>query len=262
VANSPAIERAEERTRAWAAGEEGLHLFLMVGNSMCAAMMELHLGRLALYEGKYERARTAFVACLPLLRELGWQSNAAEGLIRLADVARVQGHHAEATSLYTEALTLYHQLGDQWLPALAWVHSRLAALALELCEWKIATTHVVQSLAIARDTGWVGAPERPPELAGLLEVAAALLAVHRAPDRALRLAGAAAALRARLNRSLTADEQAALERRLTPTRQALSAEEQAAAWAEGQAMTPEQAITYALEKGVETPLSAGQRQPE
>jgi hypothetical protein len=61
------------------------------------------------------------------------------------------------------------------------------------------------------------------------------------------LAGAAAALRAHLNRPAAASEQATLERRLAPARQALSAEKETAAWVQGQAMTPEQAIAYALD---------------
>jgi hypothetical protein len=50
------------------------------------------------------------------------------------------------------------------------------------------------------------------------------------------------------SRSPAASEQATLERRLAPARQTLSAEEQAIAWAEGQAMTThEEAIAYALD---------------
>ena len=70
---------------------------------------------------------------------------------------------------------------------------------------------------------------------------------EEAPRRSLRLAGAAAALRAQLSQPLTPPERAALERRLAPARRALSAAEQAQAWAEGQGMTPEQAIADALE---------------
>jgi tetratricopeptide (TPR) repeat protein len=245
VANSAAIGRAGERARAWAAGEEGLRHFKVAGDRMCTAMMELHLGRIALYEGNHGRARAAFVACLPMLRALGWQSNAAEGLVRLADVAREQGDQREAVALYTEALTLYRQLGDQWLPAVAWVRSRLAALALEWGDRAVAETHLAESLAIARDTGRVGAPERPPELAGVLEVSAALAAAQGARLRATRLAAAAAALRMQLNRPPTASEQATLERTLTGVRRALGAEQQAQAWAAGQSMTPEQAIAHA-----------------
>jgi hypothetical protein len=51
----------------------------------------------------------------------------------------------------------------------------------------------------------------------------------------------------RLNRAFATLDRAALERRLASARQALRAAEQATAWAEGQVMTREQAIAYALE---------------
>ena len=246
VANSAAIGRAAERARARAAGEESLQLFQVTGDRMCIAVVQLRLGQIALYEGDYERARTAFVACLPGLRVQGGRSFFADGVVRLADVAREQGDYGEATTLYAEGLAVYRELGDQWLPAIAWVLSRLAAIALEQGEWTAAHDHLVESLDIALATGHVGAPERAPELASALEVGAALAAVLSAPDRAVRLAGAAAALRAHLNWPAAAAAQATLERRLTPARQALSTSEQATAWAEGQVMTPEQAIAYAL----------------
>jgi len=50
----------------------------------------------------------------------------------------------------------------------------------------------------------------------------------------------------RLNRALATPDRATLERSLAPARRALSADEQATAWAEGQAMTREEAIAYAL----------------
>jgi hypothetical protein len=87
-------------------------------------------------------------------------------------------------------------------------------------------------------------------IADALEGYGALAAAQGAPRRALRLAGAAAALRERERgtRPLSPREQITRDRRLAPARQALSAEEQAAAWAEGQAMTLEQAIADALEE--------------
>jgi hypothetical protein len=53
----------------------------------------------------------------------------------------------------------------------------------------------------------------------------------------------------RLNRSLATPDRVALERRLAPARRALSADEQATAWAEGQAMTREQSIAFARAPG-------------
>jgi non-specific serine/threonine protein kinase len=268
VAHTVAIDRAEERAHAWAAGTEALYLFQAADDSLNSAIMQLHLGRIALYEGDYERARAMFVASLPLMRALGWRTAVAHRLVNLAYVAREQGDDREATACYAEALTLYRHLGDHQSLAVAWLLSHLAAIALEQGEWTAAQTHVAESLALLQDARHDAVPELagPVEvraalaaadpaglitatatvLPGTLETQAALAAVQGTPDRALRLAGAAAALRARLNRPLAPAEQDALERRLAPARQALSAEQQATAWAAGQAMTREQAIADAL----------------
>ncbi len=263
ILSGEVIERAEERARAWAAGAESLHLFQAVGDPMGVAMVQMFLGQIALYEGDYERARVAFIACLPMIRALGWRSSVADGLVRLANVARAQGDYAEATALYAEALTLYRQVGDHLSPVIASVLSRLAAIAVEQGEWTVAQTQVAESLVIARDIGQVGTSEGTgaleaqaalatgrigtPELAVALDVVAALAAVQGAPGRAVRLAGAAASLRAHSNRPPAASEQATLERILAPGGRPLSADEQATAWVEGQAMTREQAIAYALD---------------
>ena len=67
------------------------------------------------------------------------------------------------------------------------------------------------------------------------------------PDRAVRLAGAAARLRASSGTSEWPAVQQSRERWLAVAREALSPETFAAAWAAGQAMTPEEAIGYAAD---------------
>ena len=249
VLSSAAIQRVEERVRAWAAGAESLRLFQTAGARLEIAMVQLFLGQLALYEGDYARARTAFVACLPTIRTLGWRRSVADGLVGLADVAREQGHAGEATAFYAEGLALYRQIGDQCFIARALC--RLADLSVEQDDWEAAQAPVAEILAIAQETGQVEAPE----LAGALEVGAALAEMQGAPLRAARLSGAAAALHAQGERPAAASvggRPAAAPRparlRLTLACSALSAAEQAAAWAEGQAMAREQAIAYALEE--------------
>jgi non-specific serine/threonine protein kinase len=265
VANSAAIERAEERARAWTAGAEALRLFQAAGAGIEGAVMQLSLGQIALYERDYGRARAAFAACLPMLRTTGWQSTVADGLAGLADVAREQGDDGEAVTFYTEGLALYRQGGDHLALAISRVLCRLADLHLAQGNWAVAQAQVTESLVMARDTRLVGASV----IASALAMQAALAAMQGTPARAVRLAGAAAALRAHASQASAASERAILERRVTflppspgsaaafgqatlerglaSARQALSAAEQAAAWAEGEAMTPEQAIAYALE---------------
>ena len=94
-----------------------------------------------------------------------------------------------------------------------------------------------ESLTIAR---------QEDQIAASLEALAGLAAMQGQPGRALRLAGAAAALRDRIGAQPWPANQAALTRRLAAAREALSAQGQAAAWADGQALTVEQAIAEAL----------------
>jgi hypothetical protein len=86
------------------------------------------------------------------------------------------------------------------------------------------------------------------QTAASLEALAGLAAMQGQPARALRLAGAAAALRDRIGEQPWPANQAALTRRLAAAREALSAEAQAATWADGQALTVEQAVAEALGK--------------
>jgi hypothetical protein len=66
------------------------------------------------------------------------------------------------------------------------------------------------------------------------------------PEQTARLFGAAQALRDQLETPLILVEQADYEHNLVAVRVALGEDEFAAAWAEGQAMTIEQATAYAL----------------
>ncbi len=80
-----------------------------------------------------------------------------------------------------------------------------------------------------------------------VEGLAGIAAARGRGERALHLAGAAHALRLAAEMPAHPDEQARLDGWLAAARQALRAEAQATAWAEGQAMSLEQAITYALD---------------
>lgn len=79
-----------------------------------------------------------------------------------------------------------------------------------------------------------------------LEGFAGLAAAQARPQRALRLAGAAASLREAIGAPLSPTEHARLEHRLEAARQTLSEAVGTELWAEGRAMTLEQASTYAL----------------
>jgi hypothetical protein len=98
---------------------------------LAISRQKLVLAGIALHEGDYARARSALLASLPVLRAFGWRKAGATALTALATVALAQEDDGEAERLYTEALAPYADLGDQWLPAMAWLRSHVATLALE-----------------------------------------------------------------------------------------------------------------------------------
>jgi hypothetical protein len=80
-----------------------------------------------------------------------------------------------------------------------------------------------------------------------LEGLASLAAAQRRPERAMRLAGAAAALRAASGAVAVRAGQAQFARWLKAARRALGDTASEALWAEGQAMSLLGAIAFALE---------------
>ena len=73
------------------------------------------------------RVRTGCEEVLALAREIGDVAECAWMLLRLADVATVQGEYIHARTLYEESMTLYLEEGVAW--AVNWLNLRLASLA-------------------------------------------------------------------------------------------------------------------------------------
>jgi len=83
-------------------------------------------------------------------------------------------------------------------------------------------------------------------VARLLDCLACSAAMQSKPERALRLAGAAAAMRRVLSAPLSLAEQDRLEKTLESARQALQPATAAAAWMDGWTKPPERAIQDAF----------------
>jgi hypothetical protein len=98
-----------------------------------------------------------------------------------------------------------------------------------------------ESLGIFRPTG------EQRGIAAVLEGLAGIAAAADQAERAARLFGAAAALRAAIATPLAPGERADYDRYVAATHAALGEEAFAAAWAAGRALSVDQAITFALE---------------
>jgi hypothetical protein len=153
-------------------------------------------------------------------------------------VARYQGDLAEARELLEKSLTQYRELGHR--PGIARALKSLGDIALERCDFTTTRALYAESLAIVQEL------EIKEGLAYLLEGFAGLSCAQNQPARATRLFGAADALRRQIGAPLPPDSQEDYRPYLTTIESELDEEDFATAWSEGQKMSMEQAIKYAL----------------
>jgi non-specific serine/threonine protein kinase len=208
-----------EPARGRALLEEGLARMQGLGDTLMIAMAHRCLGRMLFDEGDYERARTAFAAGLAGTRALGDAGGMSDCLLNLAAIARLHGDWAGAVALYREVLALLQsgaEFGNRWrlLDGLASAMARQPMESAERAETRVASDRI----------------DPPP---GVF-------------PRVARLLGAAEAAWLASGISLRAIERFGHAATVAATRAALGEDAFAAAWAEGQAMTPEEAADYAL----------------
>lgn len=156
------------------------------------------------------------------------------------DVARDQGESAAARTLYQQSLEDFRELGDRW--GIAGSLADLGNLAREQQDYGAADALYRESLELFRGL------DHKRGIARLLESFACSAAAQNEPERGLRLAGAATALRHSIGAPLTADEQSKLERGLEPARKGVSTTAGRTAWLEGWVTPVERAIEDVLKK--------------
>ncbi len=223
------------RARALYEGSE--RLYGELGNQEDRAFA-LHDVALALHmQGERERAEAVFAESLALGRTLAHSALTAAALANLGDVLRQRGAHEEAKPLLEESVALGRQLGDTWQIAVALLNLGEVARVEGDAERALALYH--ESLTLLWTMG-----DRHG-MAACLGGIAGFAVSHGQPDDAARLLGAAAVLREEVGTPLPADERDAYERTVATARAALGDDGFAAAWAEGQTLSPEQAVADA-----------------
>jgi hypothetical protein len=217
--------------------EAALALHRRRGDDRGAAEALCLLGRVAHWRGEPGPARARFAEALATARRLGDRRAVALTLQRQGELLGATGDPGGARRTLDEALALFRALGGA--AGVAAVQVLLGRLDLRQGD-PAARERFVAGLRAAQEAGYPwGAAE------GLEGLAAAAAAAGR-PARALRLAGAAAALRDHLELRLPPAEREELERWLAPAHAALAPAAAAAAWAAGQSMPLEAAVADAL----------------
>ena len=156
----------------------------------------------------------------------------------LGVVAEEQGDLAGARGHFEDSVAIKRTLGD--IPGLALSLAKLGEVIARMGDMATAHRLLSESLSLQHDLG-----DRSV-IDFVLERFAITAAAHAQAERALRLAGAADALRETVGTPLAAAAREGFELSLASARRAMPPALAATAWSEGQAMSMERAIALAL----------------
>jgi class 3 adenylate cyclase/tetratricopeptide (TPR) repeat protein len=232
------FRRRGENTAAWQHLQAGLIQARAAGDRPGEALALNNLGLVAWNQGDYAAARSLYQESLALRRQLGDRWGISASLTNLGLVAETQGDHTAAWGLLEESLALDREMGDK--PGIAISLINLGNVAWNQGDYAAAQVLYEESLALSREMG---------DKRGIVETLVGLAGVATASGdmpRATRLASAAESLRVSIYLALGPLEQRIYERAISTTRAALGEDAFNAAWAEGQAITLEDAIALAL----------------
>jgi tetratricopeptide (TPR) repeat protein len=263
---------------ALALNEEALSQSRIGGDRALEGLILSSLGALANRRGDYHLARALLQESIALQRELGNRWGLAGPLYHLGNAAFAQGDLGAAQSLWEETLAIDQEMmgrgGDvlrslgrlaaargDYAVARAWYEEYLAQsqkigyrlflahgllglgdLACLEGDYAAARTLYQQALTLQRDQN-----DRSG-IAASLEGLAAVCQAQGQPERGVRLLGAAEALCERVGVPLPPIKQANYDLIVAAGRAALGEEAFAAVWADGRAMSLDQAVADALGK--------------
>ncbi|HEU4875589.1 MAG TPA: tetratricopeptide repeat protein [Pyrinomonadaceae bacterium] len=218
--------------------EESLSLWRELGNQRAVALSLINLGNIAEKLDNHLRATSLYQESLALFRELKDVHGIASALGHLADAARRDEDYQSARTLYEESLAMFMESGSKW--HIANVLADLGELARERGDCIRAQSLYQESMVIFGELGDIRG------LARLFEAFMALAIGQNRPERALRLASAADAVRKEYGVPLSPDQETELKASLQSIKRSLSESTQASAWSSGASMPIERAIEYAL----------------
>jgi hypothetical protein len=219
---------------------EGLQLARAIGDRrlMAEALGHDTLSADVLRAGEPARVRAAAEESLTLFRAVGDRPGAAQAQEYVGWAARGQGDYAAAQSAFVAALTGAREFADWGLAARAL--TGLGTVARE--QGDLAGAAALHRESLAQRHG----PEPSWEQGDSLDGLAAMAVARGQPVRAARLLGAADAVRTALAMQLLPIERPGHDEPARAARATLGEAAFAAALAEGQALTTEEAVAYAL----------------
>jgi class 3 adenylate cyclase/tetratricopeptide (TPR) repeat protein len=208
------------------------------GDKVAMGALYSNLAIVAEYEGDYERSCGLHEQGLAIRIEAGDTAGIAVSQMNLGVMLQRMGRIEEGRARQEESLRLRREIGDPRMIALA--EHNLGILTGTQGDFSATRELFASALRVQRDQGdkWA--------LAFMLEDVAVLATMQGEPRLALRLSGAAAALRdeTRSQHGVVAEKE--LEAQLAPAREALGGRAESV-WDEGGSLGLDEAIRQALE---------------
>jgi predicted ATPase len=218
--------------------DESLALWRELEDRLAVARALSNLSTVKKSQRDYSQARSLNEECVAIFRELGDRTGIAWAFNHQADLLREQGDLPAARSLYEQGIAAFRENNDRW--GIAGSLADLGNLTRDLGDYAASEAMYAESLCLFQEL------DHKRGVARILESFAALAAGRSEPEKALKLAGVAAALRQTIGCPLSSFEQAKLEQSLEPARRGLSTASERAAWLEGWVMPVDLAIRQLL----------------
>jgi predicted ATPase/class 3 adenylate cyclase/DNA-binding CsgD family transcriptional regulator len=230
---------------------EALEIRRRLGDPKATADSLNNLGYVTLHRGDHRRAQSLYDEALRTYRQRGDQQGIADALSHLALIALHEGDRTTARSFEQESLDIWRALGD--MQGVAWALEGLGKVELEAGDREGAITSFREGLEVARGIGHGWA------IALLIDGFACAAASQGLADRALRLAGAAAAIRKRVGTPLAPLQERQLHRWLERARFALRPVRAEHAFAAGSEMSLDDAVAEAIATEAGSPTGKEER---
>jgi predicted ATPase/DNA-binding CsgD family transcriptional regulator len=212
-------------------------------DDLCTAYALSMVGLGAMHRGDFEEATSRFEESLRLYRRSGEERSVPMASVWLGNVLLIRGDRERATRKFEEALALGRRRADRLATSIALYN--LAQLALGEADHELALNTLTEGSTLSLQMGDLA------NLSYFLEGLAVVAASRGEAGRSARLFGAAEASMEEAGGPVYnyyMPDRSLYERTQAAARSRLDDAAWTAAWAEGRAMSPEEAVEHALEQ--------------
>jgi len=230
-----------DRAAAYAAAEEAVALAREAGDKVILGVALTNIaGVIAMTQRDLKMLRTYGEEGIQLLRETGSRWQTAMTVFGFGLFTATQGNYAEARSQFEACIPLFTELRDR---------HRLGMVRSELAHLERRQGNFAQAKSLYRETiqEWQKIGHRAA-IAHELECFAFIAKAQEEEERAARLFGAAEILRENINIQMMPTERPEYDREVNDLRANMDLSAFNKAWAEGRALTMEDAIAFAVEE--------------